>query len=119
MTALPATTCAVTVSGKEYPYVRRWHGERLLPADGYPALDSETEAVALKEQVPLLALASASAGEKNSCLVHPDDVGQFILAHKGLHYICHNAAFDFWVVERHLRERGEDQALQAWWAVAE
>jgi DNA polymerase I-like protein with 3'-5' exonuclease and polymerase domains len=35
-----------------------------------------------------------------------------------MHWICHNAAFDFWVVERHLRDRGEEQAVQAWWTIA-
>src|SRR5262245_24702421 len=106
MTALLTDTSTVTISGKEYPFARRWRGERLLPADGYLAFDTETEVVNLKEKVPRLALASASAGEEDSCLIHPDDVGPFILAHKNLHVIGHNAGgFDFWVVERHLRER--------------
>src|SRR5262249_50491799 len=107
----------VTISGQEYSYVRRWQGERLLPADGYLAFDSETEVVDLKRQLPRIALASASAGDKNSCLIHPDDVGRFVLAHKGLHFVCHNAAFDFWVVEDHLRQRGEEQARAAWWDI--
>jgi hypothetical protein len=114
---LTAAGTVVTISGKDYPYARRWAGRRLLPLDAYMAFDTETEVVDLQREVPRLALASASAGDTDNCLVHPDDVGTFILAHKGLHWICHNAAFDFWVVERHLCERGEKQALQAWWDI--
>src|SRR5262245_15427908 len=110
---------AVTISGKEYPYDRRWAGRRLLPADGYMAFDMETEVVNLKSEIPRVALAAASAGEKDSCLVHPGDLAGFVLAHQHLHWVCHHAAFDFWVVERHLRERGEEKARQAWWKVAE
>jgi hypothetical protein len=119
MTTTVSNSDVVTLGGEEYPYRRRWRGERLLPADGYLAFDSETDIVNLKEEVPRLALASASAGEQDSCLIHPDDLGKFVLVHKGLHWVCHNAAFDFWVVEQHLRERGEEQALQAWWSIAE
>jgi hypothetical protein len=108
----------VAVNGRTYPYGRRWRGARLLPADGYLAFDTETDLVDLKRQVPRPALAAASAGEASSCLVHPDDLGRFVLAHKTLHWICHNAAFDFWVVEQHLRQVGEEQARRAWWAIA-
>jgi DNA adenine methylase len=119
MTPLLTSPPTVTISGKEFPYVRRWAGQRLLPVDGYLAFDTETDLVDLKRQIPRLALASASAGEQASCLVHPDDVGKFVLAHKGLHIICHNAAFDFWVIEDHLRRRGEEVARRAWWAIAD
>jgi DNA polymerase I-like protein with 3'-5' exonuclease and polymerase domains len=119
MSALTTAESIVTISGKEYPYTRRWSGRRLLPADGYLSFDTETEVIDLKRQVPRVAMASASAGEKQSCLIHPDDIGRFVLAHKSLHWICHNAAFDFWVVERHLRQRNEQQSLQAWWTIAD
>jgi DNA polymerase I-like protein with 3'-5' exonuclease and polymerase domains len=115
---LTAAEPVVTISGKKYPYARRWAGRRLLPADGYLAFDTETEVVDLRRHVPRLALASASAGDAANCLVHPDDVGKFVLAHRGLHWVCHNAAFDFWVVAEHLRRRGEDEAHRAWWEVA-
>jgi DNA polymerase I-like protein with 3'-5' exonuclease and polymerase domains len=118
MIAAHANSAIVTISGQEFPYSRRWSGRRLLPADGYLAFDTETEVVDLKRQIPRLAMAAASAGERESCLIHPDDIGKFILAHKAMHFICHHAAFDFWVVERHLRQRGEEKALQAWWAIA-
>src|SRR5262245_20420849 len=115
---LPPTRAAVTISGKRCPYERRWSGRRLLPADGYLAFDTETEVVDLRREVPRLALASASAGEGESCLIHPDDVGTFVLAHKGLHLVAHNSAFDFWVIEAHLRGRCEEEAVRAWWEIA-
>jgi DNA polymerase I-like protein with 3'-5' exonuclease and polymerase domains len=107
----------VVIGGRQYPYECRWSGRRLHPADGHLAFDTETDLVELKQQIPRLALASASAGEQDNCLVHPDDIGRFILAHRDLHFVCHNAAFDFWVLEQHLRLRGEEDARLAWWAV--
>src|SRR5262249_25217479 len=114
MGALLPSRAPVPISAREYPYLPRWSAQRLLPDDGYLAFDTETEVVDLKRYVPRLALASASAGEQDSCLIHPDDLGRFVLAHKCLHWICQNIAFDFWVTERHLRVRGERQALEAW-----
>lgn len=117
-TAQP-TPSVVTINGQEYRYSRRWAGQRLLPDDGYLAFDTETDVVDLKQAIPQLALASASAGDDCSCLIHPDDLGAFILAHRYLHWVFHNAAFDFWVVEQHLRQAGRHEALQVWWAIAE
>jgi hypothetical protein len=107
----------VTISGKVYPYCPRWRGER-LGAHPWLAFDTETDLVDLKRDIPRLALASASAGERASCLIHPDDVGAFVLTHKDLRWASHNVSFDFWVVEAHLRRRGEEQARQAWWDLA-
>ncbi|VTT98777.1 dna-directed dna polymerase : Uncharacterized protein OS=Acanthamoeba castellanii str. Neff GN=ACA1_322130 PE=4 SV=1: DNA_pol_A_exo1: DNA_pol_A [Gemmataceae bacterium] len=110
---------SVVIGDQVFLYNGRWSGQRLLPQDGNVAFDTETEVVDLKREIPRLALASASAGEGDNCLIHPDDVGRFILVHKGLHFICHNAAFDFWVVERHLRLRQELEALRVWWRIAD
>jgi hypothetical protein len=118
MAALLTAQAVVTIDGRQYPYIRRWSGERFLPRDGYLAFDTETEVVDLKQYIPGLALASASAGDDANCVIHPDDVGKFILAHRRLHFICHNAAFDFWVLAEHLRRRGEDESLRAWWEAA-
>jgi hypothetical protein len=107
----------VTISGTAFRYDRRWSGQRIAPVDGYLAFDTETDLVNLKQEIPRLALASASAGADANCLVHPDDIRRFILAHRDLHFVAHNSAFDFWVVEQHLRQRGEDEALQAWWEI--
>ena len=84
MTTLLSQHPTVTISGKEHPHGRRWRGERLLPADGYLAFDTETEVIDLHRHIPRLALASASAGPEDSCLIHPDDLGQFVQAHRSL-----------------------------------
>jgi 3'-5' exonuclease len=118
-TATLSNSATVVIGAKEYPYQLRWQGKQLLPNDGYLAFDTETDVVDLKRHIPRLALASASASDRDSCLVHPDDVGKFVLAHKSMHWVCHHAAFDFWVVESHLRLRGENDALQAWWGIAD
>jgi hypothetical protein len=109
----------VVISGREYPYEDRWGGRPLMPREGYLSFDTETEVVDLRRQVPRLALATASAGSEDSCLIHPDDLGRFILVHKHLRFVGQNVAFDHWVVVRHLAERGEREALAAWWRLAE
>src|SRR5262249_47409945 len=119
MSTLLSPLGTVSVGGKEYPYLRRWSGERLLPSDGYLSFDAETEVVDLRQEIPRIALAAASASETSSCLIHPSDIGNFIQLHKGLHFICHNAAFDFWVVEQHLRQQGAEAARQCWWQIAD
>jgi DNA polymerase I-like protein with 3'-5' exonuclease and polymerase domains len=111
-------TATVTISGKDYCYRRRWAGERLVSADGFVGFDTETDLLPLDREIPRLALASASAGDTASCLIHPDEVGAFIVAHQELQYVCHHSAFDFSVVEHHLRKRGEEEARRTWWDIA-
>src|SRR5262249_60214629 len=60
----------VTVSGKDYPYVGRWSGQRLAPAstkdrqagDAYPAFATETAGGDLLAEAPALALAFGPPG---------------------------------------------------------
>jgi hypothetical protein len=110
-------TKSVAIGGRSYSYIPRWTGQVLAPADGLLAFDTETSVVDLNRAVPQMALASASTGEQ-SCLIHPDDVGRFLLVHGDLEWVGHNVAFDFWVVEKHLRERGEQVPLALWWQIA-
>jgi hypothetical protein len=123
----PATRAAarpplgvVTISGKPFTYIRRWSDEVLQPADGHLAIDTETEPIPDDPAAPppRLALASVSDGETHA-LIHPDDLGRFLLAHRGLRFVCHNAAFDFWTIEQHFRQRGEEEARAAWWNIAD
>ena len=102
------------------PSFRRWRGEVLDPAEGALAFDTETELIPDDPAAPppRLALATACAGGKGGYLIHPDDLGAFVLAHRDLEWVCHNVAFDYWVAERHLRGGGEEAARQAWAAVA-
>jgi DNA polymerase I-like protein with 3'-5' exonuclease and polymerase domains len=113
-------TGTASISGKMFVYTRRWIDEPLRAADGFLAIDTETELIPDDPAAPppRLALASASDGATH-CLIHPDDVGRFILAHRGVRFVAHNASFDFWVVEQHLRRRGEADAHRAWWAIAD
>jgi hypothetical protein len=106
---------AVTIGGHRFDY-SIWSGQ-VLGGDVL-ALDAETALVDLRRQVPDLALASASSGTEH-CIVHPDDLGRFLLRHRGRHFAFHNCAFDFWVVARHLEVRGEAAALEAWWDAAD
>jgi hypothetical protein len=102
-------------------------GDRVLPyffwdgavLDG-DLLGFDTETALIQgHEIPELALASASAGATSSCLIHPDQVGRFILAHPRARLVFHNCAFDFWVIDRHLRERGEEAARSAWWTACD
>ena len=100
----------VTISGFRYRY-RRWHpGERLR--GHLMAIDTET-ALIDGHQVPSLALATAS-GDRWHVLIHPDDLGHFILTHSHMKFVGHNVAFDYWVIHDHLLARNEFEALEAW-----
>jgi hypothetical protein len=112
----------LTISGRPYHYLRRWTDQVVgdPTADSFLSFDTETELIPDDPAAgpPRLALASAASGGL-AAVIHPDDIGRFVLTHRHLHWIGHNVAFDFWVLARHLCERGEDGALAAWWAVVE
>jgi DNA adenine methylase len=109
----------VEISGTPYTYNTRWSGEVLACPSGFLAFDTETDATLDPgRHVQPLALASASDSSTHT-LVHPDDLPRFVLAHKSVRWVGHNSSFDFWVVEQHLRRRGEREALAGWWAIAE
>ena len=86
-------------------------------AAGLLGFDTETALIEGVE-VPELVLAAASSGDDHR-LIHPDRLGEFILAHRSRRWVCHNAAFDFWVVADHLALRRKPKALKAWWDIAE
>ena len=44
-----------------------------------------------------------AAGAAACCLIHPDQVAAFVLAHPRARWVFHHVGFDFWVVARHLR----------------
>jgi hypothetical protein len=114
---VPASlTPTVCISGKTFPYQRPWDGQRLelRPACPYVAFDTETEVVDLTRAVPRLALAAVSTGGQHA-LLHPDQLGDFLLRHHDARYVFFNVAFDFWVVDRHLRSREEEKARRLWW----
>lgn len=110
-----ATQCVV-ISGREFCFQRPWDGRQLAlaPVCPYLAFDTETEIVDLNVEIPRLALASASNGTDH-VLLHPDQIADFIDLHTDARFICHNATFDFWVVDRHLREFGAEDVRRRWW----
>jgi hypothetical protein len=114
MSPMLAAPSVVALGDRRYVYQKPWDG-RPLTVHGYLAFDTETEVPPDDLTVPRLALAAACAGGDASGLVHPDQLGAFILAHPRARWVFHHVAFDFWVVDRHLRDRGEGEARRAWW----
>lgn len=95
-----------------FPFTyHQWRPGERMPA-GIIALDTETERIEGVE-IPSLALVVASSGRKN-VLVHPDDLPAFLLSHSRSEFVCHNAAFDFWVIHAHLNQMNEQAALASW-----
>src|SRR5262249_9190983 len=69
----------VTAGGRTSPYRTRWQGERMLPSDGYLVLVIRTGMADPTREVPRLLFVVASAGEGDTCVVHLDDLGRFVL----------------------------------------
>jgi len=100
----------VTISGFRYSY-ERWR-------PGHPRLGQllaiHTQTALIDgHDIPPLAVVTASDGRRH-VLIHPDDLGEFILCHSASVFVCHDVAFDFWVIHQHLSVTGETQALQDW-----
>ena len=96
---------------------KHWQGELL--GDVF-ALDCETEVEQTPGTIPRLAMVAVSDGQL-TCILHPNQVGQFIEQHLGAgrQMVCHHVGFDFWVLHRHLQDRNAQQALQHLWAAAD
>jgi len=86
-----------------------WQGQQLGTTI---AIDTETRLIQGTE-IPELALASVSDGQQHY-VVPVQRLGQFITQHRDHQFVAHNAAFDFWVIERALRPDSG-----AWWAIAD
>jgi DNA polymerase family A len=98
--------------GDEEIVVRRYTRSLAKVFSGRFALDCET-AMVEGHHVPPLALVSVSDGRRHY-LLHPDDLSVFLLAHRDQPVVFHNAAFDFWVVHKHLVQRQHSKAVAAW-----
>jgi DNA polymerase I-like protein with 3'-5' exonuclease and polymerase domains len=96
---------------------KHWEGEQL---GEYFALDCETEVIADSSQIPGLAMVAVSDGQL-TCILHPQQVAQFIEQHLGTgrQMVCHHIGFDFWVLHRHLRNSQADRALRTLWTAAD
>lgn len=103
----------------ELEYQKGWDGTVLKgPVYAPLAFDTETTVVPIEKECPQFVLGSASDGSKHFIL-KSEDLAGFILAHQHCHWVGHNFAFDFWVVEQELRRQGQIAALTVWWQMAD
>jgi hypothetical protein len=66
-------------------------------------------------RIPRLALAVASDG-RTHVVIHPDRLGAFLLLHQNDYFVGHNfGAFDFAVIDQHLKRRREEAARRVLW----
>jgi hypothetical protein len=70
------TLNSVMLGGDRYVFSLPWEAG-VLPVNTI-TIDTETELIR-EHEIPRLALASASSGKEHA-IVHPDDIGRFILA---------------------------------------
>lgn len=61
-------------------------------------IDTETALIESPNKVPEIVLASVSDGE-TTIILRPHELDEFLAAHTNHTFVCHNAAFDFWVLE--------------------
>lgn len=105
-----------------------WQGNKLTGTPESPlAFDTETEPInkADPTHIPRLALCSVSDGT-TTAILRPDQLADFIVLHRDQHWVGHNFAFDFWVVEEYLSglwEKGgrghTARALHHWWRMVD
>ena len=79
------------------PYTFGWNGKIL--EEKILGLDTETVLIQSKEDNPKIVLATVSNGE-STIILRPYEVDSFFAAHTSHTFVCHNAAFDFWVLEQ-------------------
>lgn len=77
-------------------YTLGWNGkifeEKIL------GIDTETTLIESPSKTPEIVLASVSDGE-TTIVLKPHEIDSFLAAHSSHTFVCHNAAFDFWVLE--------------------
>ena len=64
-------------------------------------------------EIPPLTFLIASDGQQH-LVIHPDDLGGFLIAHLDSEFVCFDAGRVFWIVHKHLTLRAEAEALQVW-----
>ncbi|WP_396160183.1 DNA polymerase [Flavobacterium sp.] len=91
-----------------------WEGQQL---GRYFALDTETELIT-GHKIPQLAMVSVSDGMQ-TYIVHPDQLAVLLVQHlsAGCHMVCHNIAFDFWVMHKNLA--GSPDAINWLWSAVD
>lgn len=63
-------------------------------------IDTETVKIESKGRSPRMVLAAVSDGD-TTVILRPEELDSFLCAHSSHTFVCHNAAFDFWVMEEH------------------
>lgn len=105
---------SVELAGMSYPF-SIWNGEILDSPFGF---DTETEVVEDRGTTPRVALCTVSDG-RASYLFPPSSLSSFLFKHRNHEWICHNIAFDFWVVHRELERRKLGKRLETLWSIAD
>ncbi len=93
-----------------------WTGQQL---GNHISLDTETTLIQ-GQNIPQLCMCSASDGLQNY-IIHPDRMAAFLMQHlpQGCQLVCHNVAFDFWVLDKHLATTGAEDARSWLWAAVD
>lgn len=79
------------------PYTFGWNGKIL--EEKVLGLDTETVLIQAKDDNPKMVLATVSDGN-STMILKPYEIDSFLAAHTNHTFVCHNAAFDFWVLEQ-------------------
>lgn len=109
-----SSSMSVRFGGRVIP-VRAWRGEKLRSPLG---LDTETASITDDHVVPELVIAAVFDGE-TAYIIRRESVGRFLVMHADHEIIAHNAAFDFWVLERWFSSTKDAAALDALWRIAD
>ena len=93
-----------------------WDGQQLRR---HFSLDCETTLID-GYRVPQLAMVSISDGIQNHVML-PRQLPEFLLQHLPYdhHIVCHNTAFDFWVMDHYLADTGASEARNWLWSAAD
>lgn len=93
-----------------------WDGQQM---NRHFSLDTETT-LATGPNIPQLAMVSVSDDTRHFIL-KPNQVSQFLLQHLPFEhqFVCHNVAFDFWVLDRYLADTAAQQTRNWLWSAVE
>ncbi len=106
----------VKLKGQDFTYDTDWDGQTVL-AGNIIAFDCETVAHDIPE--PQVLVLSAVSNGKTSFFIKNSELANFILLHKDKHFVFQNIPFDFWVVDKYLRQNHQQEALASWYDIVE
>ena len=108
------------------PYDLGWDGVPMKGTLDLP-IAFDTETVAIDEQgkpndlrlgPPQIVLATVSDGQRHFVLP-PEQLPDWIIAHKDQHLVGHNFSFDFWVVHRCLKDLKREDLIPIWFSMGD